>query len=325
MLNPWENIQPNSERLIETNSNKYDFYWGVENNGDYAFYIPISSQENLPLTNISIKNLEIVVFDSPTPENYLWVIILKTKSQWSIFKKLCEDLCSVGETAINEKSLILQLQHRLKRWQELLSKKLDAFPLIKQMGLFSELQCLLNLIAPRIGVVTAISAWVGSDYDKQDFLLTTSALEVKSYRTSKGEVVTISSKEQLYTEKQSLYLATYALTRDDEKGENIQVLVDLIKEELNILNDWSALDLFENKLMDYGYEPLLIKENELFNFIIDKVHLYKIEQDFPRIIPSQITAEIKSLNYSLDLSTCHSFLIKKEDLILSNEGSESID
>ncbi|MGY3190381.1 hypothetical protein ACVWXS_005117 [Lysinibacillus sp. TE18511] len=319
LTNPWDTIEPNSERLIETNNDKYEFYWGIEKNGDYAFYIPIFSQDNLPQTNINIKNLDINIFESSTPNKYVWVIILKVKEQWSIFKKLCEDLCSVSETATNEKALIIQVQHRLKRWQDLLSRKFDSFPLIKQMGIFSELYCLLNIVAPKIGLPTAISAWVGGDYDKQDFLLNACALEVKSYRTSKGEIVQISSKEQLYSTKEYLYLVTYALTQSDD-GTNIQHIVEEIELHLKRALDFSTLDLFENKLIECGYSSVLFKEHELTKFIVDRVHIYEVQEIFPKIIPAQVAPEIVSLTYKLDLTNCQQFIIDQEQMIFSNDG-----
>jgi hypothetical protein len=36
----------------------------------------------------------------------------------------------------------------------------------KQMGLFSELLCLRDIILPRYGVEQAIISWVGPDFDK---------------------------------------------------------------------------------------------------------------------------------------------------------------
>ncbi len=74
LTNPWEDIVPGSERLVNKQS-RYELLWGVEKNGDYALYIPITNPRNLPKSNISIKHLEIRLYESSTPESYIWVII----------------------------------------------------------------------------------------------------------------------------------------------------------------------------------------------------------------------------------------------------------
>ncbi|GIN98106.1 hypothetical protein J6TS1_39760 [Siminovitchia terrae] len=312
--NPWEDIVPGSERLVNKQS-RYELLWGVEKNGDYALYIPITNPRNLPKSNISIKHLEIRLYESSTPESYIWVIILKNKQHWNIFKKLCEDLCTVSEVAANEKSMISHLLLRLKNWQELLSRDIKDFSLSQQMGLYSELKVLKDIIAPRLGLSHAVSSWVGGEKDKQDFLLDNCAIEVKSYRTSKGEIVQISSKEQLYTEKNYLYLISCALTKS-ETGDTVSHLVSQIKEELKIDLDFNTIDLFENKLINYGYSSVLIKEEDLSGFILDRTYVYHVDDQFPKIISSQVPSEIISVKYELDLSSCKNFIVKQTHLLL---------
>jgi hypothetical protein len=310
--NPWEDIAPGSEKLISRHS-KYELYWGVERNGDYALYIPITDPKNLPKTNVSIKHLEINIYEDSFPGLYVWVIVLRSKEQWTIFKKLCEDLCSISEAALSEKTMITYLLLRLRNWQDLLSRDIKDFSFIKQMGLYSELKVLIDIIAPKVGLAKAVSSWVGGEKDKQDFLLDNCALEVKSYRTTKGEVVQISSKEQLYTEKEYLYLVSCALTKSDS-GDTIFDLISQIKERLNEALEFSMVDLFENKLINYGYSSVLVKEEELASFIIDSTYTYKVDDQFPRIISSKVPLEIVSVKYQLDLSSCKDFMIKETDV-----------
>ena len=125
-------------------------------------------------------------------------IFLNHNKDWNIFLILCRDLIEVAKKCETDQKMIRATQLRLQRWQQLLKSEFrKEFPIEKQMGLFSELLCLRDLIIPKLGVASAIKSWVGPDYDKQDFLLDTLAIEVKSYKTSKGELINISSKEQL--------------------------------------------------------------------------------------------------------------------------------
>lgn len=308
--NPWEEITPGGERLIDGKS-KFEFLWGVERNGSYALYIPITNPENLPKKNISIKHLEIHLYESPLPRNFLWVIVLKNKEHWNIFKKLCEDLYAVSEAATNEGTMVSHLIIRLKNWQDLLARDIKDFPITLQMGLYSELKILKEIIAPKIGLRNAISAWVGGEKDKQDFLLDKCAIEVKSYRTTKGEIVQISSKEQLYTEKDYLYLISCALT-ESNTGNTVYDIASQIKVELKSNLDFNMIDLFENKLINYGYTSVLIKEEDLFRFILDKFYIYKVNNMFPRIISKDVPLEILSVKYELNLSSCKNFIIDQD-------------
>lgn len=314
LTNPWENISVGAERLVDANS-KYEICWGVERNGDYALYIPIEKEKDLPNIDINLKDIEINFFERDIPCSYQWVIILKRKEVWGIFKRLCDDLISVAEQAKHERSMIAQIQNRLKGWQSLLSKNMKAvLSTEQQMGLISELKCLQEIIALKLNYEKAIQAWVGAEADKQDFLLDKSVVEVKSYRTSKGEQVTISSKHQLSTEKESLYLITYALTKS-EYGENVEQLVETIKELLFFNNAIEAIEIFETKLWNYGYSSLLFKESDLDRYLVDKVNCYKVEGDFPRITSSAVAPEIVSLNYKVDLTTCTDYIVNIDTLV----------
>lgn len=313
-INPWADIAPGGERLIDGKA-EYDLYWGVERNGNYALYISITESVNLPKKSISIRHLEIQLYESSSPGSYIWVIVLKNIEHWTIFKKLCEDLYTVAEVAVNEKAMISQLLLRLKNWQDLLMRDIKAFPVTEQMGLYSELKVLKDVIAPKTGLSHAVSSWVGGDKDKQDFLLNRCAVEVKSYRTSKGEVVQISSKEQLYTEKDCLYLISCALTNSDI-GHTVSEIARQIEEELKAALDFYALDLFEKKLLNYGYSNVLIKEEDLCSFTLDKTYIYKVSDMFPKIISKDVAPEILTVKYELDLSSCKRFAVNLAHLQL---------
>ena len=304
----WRNINLGSERYI-ANKNNHHLYLGVENNGDYALYIYLSSPQSVPIINI--KNLEISLYNTMTPTSYVWVIILKSKKHLNIFKTLCYDLCSVANNAITENGLLKNIINRLRAWQELFSADYQILNLPKQMGLFSELLMLFKILKLEIPAKNVINAWVGSEGDKQDFIFDEVALEVKSYKSSRGNKITISSKEQLETNKSNLFLATFALN-ESLKGENIQNLVDAIYTFID--QDISTRILFEKKLLLYGYD-YNINENELFQFVIDKSTFYKIVDPFPRILSKQIPAEIISLNYSIDLTTCQNYIISENELL----------
>ena len=184
--------------------------------------------------------------------------------------------------------------------------------LFKQMGLFGELLCLRDIVMPKYGIEQAVVSWVGADFDKQDFLLDEAVLEVKSYKTSKGQVAHISSVNQLISEKLPLFLVTYSLTQTNN-GESIKDITMSIQTHLTSMPN-EVKNAFEDKLLEYGYMANL-NDEILHKFIVDKNKVFKTSGDFPKIFPAQIKHGITDVKYSIDLAKCaeheiniHSFL-----------------
>ena len=133
-------------------------------------------------------------------------IVLNNKDEWNLFLALCKNLVSVAVEFDSDEASISAVETRLKRWQELLKKEWSKeLPIRQQMGLYTELKCLRDIIAPKIGFKNALTSWVGIDYDKQDFLLDDVAIEVKSHKTSKGEIIQVSSNISLRVLKKDLF------------------------------------------------------------------------------------------------------------------------
>ena len=232
-------------------------------------------------------------------------LVLNNRDDWQIFKVLCDDLIAEALRCSNDEEMISVAEARLKRWQRLLKQELHRELTTEvQMGLFSELLCLKDIIAPKIRIEQSVNSWVGPDLDKQDFLMDRSAVEVKSYRTSKGNIASISSIHQLCSDKESLFLITYGLT-PSENGLSVEDIAESIRKLLIMQSD-EILDLFESKLAQYGYIPELIKE-PLIKFIIDKNRAYSVTDEFPKIDSKDIHSQILSVKYSIDLSKCTDF------------------
>lgn len=304
MINPWSDIQKNSERLV-SNTHGYQVYWTVESDGNYSLSVKVKDPSIQEL-NINLKDMKIEMY-APVGGHYQWVLVLERKDSWEIFKKLCDDLISVTADCTNEADLIKRMQNRLKRWQSLLAKQnLPALSLEVQMGLFAELDYLSQHLGTKLTLEEAIDAWVGSDRDKQDFVTKKSAVEIKSYSTTKGKYVKISSAGQLVTEKENLYLATYALTQNKD-GDNIYDLYKQIKDSVSGDYDF----IFEEKVLSVGYSPLLYKTEQLINFIIDNKEYYHVTQEFPKIAPVEVDDAIVSIVYQVDLNQCEELKIKE--------------
>jgi hypothetical protein len=304
--NPWESMPRSSQRRVSSDM-PHDVYWMTDTEGKYGFCLKIPNSFDDGLSIPNLKGISTLKRNSAEGFGELF-LILNDKDDWEIFNVLCNDLINTALQCGIDEEIIDAVEIRLRRWHLLLKRERQKeLTLEVQMGLFSELLCLRDSIAPRVGIKQASISWVGPNFDKQDFLLENSAVEVKSYRTSRGPVVEISSAKQLSSEKESLYLLTYGLTNSDT-GSTVEDLAKSISAMLSA-ESAGALDAFESKLMSYGYIPEMVKE-PLIKFKLDRNRAYVITDDFPKINPQDLKAQIISVNYSIDLTLCAEFEVE---------------
>lgn len=305
---PWYGMSDSSRRRLNTIT-KHNVYWITDLNGRFGIYIKSISEFVSTKTSINLNGIELIKRNSSG--NGELILLLNDKKDAQIFNKICEDLITTIEQHDNNEAMVSGVEIRLQRWQELLRKSLNSgMSLELQMGLFSELVFLKDYLSNKCSIESAVFSWVGPDFDKQDFLLDSAIVEIKSYRTSKGQLVDISSKQQLYSEKQPLFLVSFGLTRS-ENGKTVGDLVSQITEILSPVSKLT-LDLFNTKLVNYGYIPEL--ENEPYvDFIIDKIRFFSVLEGFPRV-PLSLPLEIVKLRYTIDLSLCNAFETAFEEI-----------
>lgn len=306
MNNPWLGLDRlNKIRVKE--SIKYNIFWVVDALNQYGLMIQCDEDFIQPRREIKLKGIEIRLDHTSTPN--LLILLLKERKDWEIFLILCNDLINVLKK--EDKDIIVKVIKRLERWQKLLQKTaLKVMSKEEQMGLFSELSILLDYLIPVYGVSTAIHSWVGALGDKQDFLLEELAIEVKSYRITSGNSVWISSKEQLNSEKNPLFLLACAL---NEAGSG-NTVADLVKSISAKIEADGLLVEFDEKVEEYGYIPEIQKES-LTKFLLEKVNGFEVKEGFPKISLEQVSPLIKRLKYNIDLSECSQFKVNITDIL----------
>lgn len=313
---PWIKMTESTQRRIDYDT-KHNLFWITDLHGNYGFCIQakniiINSDDKIKLKGISMIKRN-------SDKNYVELfLILNNKEDWQIFLALCEDLIGVTKRYDTDEKMLSAVEIRLRRWQQLLRQdRNQEMSLEKQMGLFSELMCLKEVVTLKTGIKQAIISWVGPEYDKQDFLLNDAAIEVKSYRTSKGENVQISSIQQLNSDKEPLFLMSYALT-NFENGLSIEDISKSIR-ELLVQESSEIMDLFEYKLIEYGYIPEIINQ-PLHKFIIDKLKVFYVSDSFPKISSDNIKSQITSVKYSIDLSQCSNYEVELKAFLEGGKG-----
>lgn len=300
----------NSKRRIEEWSER-NLFWITDIKGAYGFNIQSSEPFDDSSAKLRLKGIDIGKLNNDAGADFF--LVLSKNDDWQIFQVLCSDLISAAINTKSDRAMISAIEARLRRWQQLLKSDLQRQLTIEiQMGLFSELLCLRDVIGPYIGLGNAVRKWGGPDSDKQDFVCDASAVEVKSYLSAKGPTVTISSTQQLWSDKESLYLVAYGLSQSDT-GETIE---DLDKSILALLEgDDAVKELFEAKVGQYGFVPEL-NIGQLVKFVSDARRFYLIAESFPRIDPGLLAGEIIAVKFAIDLARCGRFEVAENALSL---------
>ena len=300
--NPWKNLKNNSIKRVNFNI-PFDIFWAKNSLEQYCYLIRLSN--NITLKKINFKEIQVLYQNGILNE---LLIILNDSNNWEIFKILCDDLAENSMLVKTEKELIEKTYERLNEWKNLLkSTYRDKLSFEEQMGLFTELKTLNNIIFPKINSDIAINFWRGADKDIQDFLCENSALEVKSTLSSKGSIITISSAFQLETTKNNLFLIFYSLSQT-QNGESISDIINYIDKKIK--NEEIKIKFYK-KLFNIGYN---LTETEYDKFRIDKINYYKITDNFPKISSKNLDLRIKEVKYKIDLTFCDSFKVSKKNL-----------
>ena len=309
-INPWLNMLPDSVRRIDSEI-VHNLFWMIDHNGNYGFYLKTSGEFKNTEIDIRLRGISLIKrnFQS-TGELFL---ILNRQNDWELFVSVCKDIISICATKTDNEEMVYAVESRLRRWQAFLMQNVEvSLSLIMQMGLFAELMFLINILIPKKGAAEAITAWGGPEADRQDFSLPDLAVEIKSYKSSRGPFVSISSTHQLFSGSKPLFLIAYGLT-EATSGKSIN---DLISEVDVLLSSESTavIQLFEHKLIEFGYMPGMIYD-VLYKFVVDSSRGFIVEQDFPRIVPHQTPSEIVAINYTIDLQLCTRFEVDVYSII----------
>lgn len=151
-INPWLNMQESAQRRIESITT-HNIFWVTDLEGKYGFCLQSKNIFESIKPPANLNGVSILKRNSTYNFGELF-LILNNKEDWQIFNSLCEDLISITHKYDSDEAMINAVEVRLKRWQQLLKQDRNQdMSLERQMGLFTELLCLKDIITPKIGIV----------------------------------------------------------------------------------------------------------------------------------------------------------------------------
>ncbi|WP_027136387.1 PD-(D/E)XK motif protein [Geminicoccus roseus] len=275
-------------------------FWGRDISGACLFIVELqgdhAAQYRKNAVTVNGVKVDLRVGD---PGQQRLVLALERQVDRDLFEGLCRTLASALEHATDSaSSLAIALVH-IRRWKTFLSgrggQRLSAEEV---RGLFAELSFLLELMDQLCSSVMAVEAWLGPEKFHQDFIFGDTAVEIKSLSGTERSTVRISSEDQLESLKDALFLRMYRLSNlpDATGARSLNEIVATVQTRLERAE---AVELFDRKLVAHGYAPL--PEYDEARFVVSDVLNYRVLDDFPRLIRSQLPTGITRAAYDIRL------------------------
>ncbi|MGN0606608.1 MAG: PD-(D/E)XK motif protein [Oscillospiraceae bacterium] len=258
----------------------------------------------------------ITEYQNPNSESEYIIISQSKDYDGGIFEIIANDITDQLEKISTQKKMFSCLSDTLSKWKKFFALNSDVI-MSEQMqeGLYGELLVLKKLIY-NFGN-EAVSYWSGADKETHDFYVNGSAVEVKTAASKSTEKIKISSEHQLNPKdvENSLYLYVNMVRKSRVDGETLPDIIENIQSGLSE----SHKSLFLEKLFQYGYIPSC-EERYTLGFHLRSHQTYKVEYNFPNIVPDNLDNGISEVTYSLDLNACTDFVTEWDDVVNTMKG-----
>lgn len=165
-----------------------------------------------------------------------------------------------------------------------------ALSIEQQVGLFGELYFLSRWLCEALGPGRAVGTWRGPAGARNDFELPGLGIEVKT--TKRVDAVHIIHGLDQLLEPAGGALLLFGLSVRDEASatESLPRLVREVRGRLN--EDFDSLNAFDTLLYAAGYDDQLEAEYAKLMLRVRTEGLYRVADDFPRLIPASIVGGV---------------------------------
>lgn len=306
---PWDEIAiPKADFNVRQVSEKTGVpcYWARDSRGNCLFIVELKGNYTLQFRKDFIK-LNGIGIDLRSAENERQriILVLQKHVDRDIFEALCNALItSLKNAKDSAASLAISLGH-LRRWKAFLAGYSQQLSVEEVRGLFAEITFLSELLDQDISSNDAVETWLGAERSHQDFIFGNTSVEIKSISGTERSTVRISSEDQLESVNDFLFLRIYRLNilKESTAARSLNEIINITY--LKLMNA-EAIEAFDRKLAACGYVPL--PQYDLPLFVVSEVNTYKIDNNFPRLIRSQLPAGVSNISYDLKLENVASYV-----------------
>jgi hypothetical protein len=317
------------------NKEKIEKIWiDITHSGKGEFEYQLLSKKTIPQLNVGYnkKNQRCLILELPlkfdksfqqfekenlslkyfTKERCLCIVLND-----DFFKDLFDDLIlsiysKIWNISNPEEYSELFTRHFFKWSSFFENKRNEGLSKDQVKGLIGELIYLKNLLLnPKINVDDVLLSWRGPYDEGHDFVFDFTDFEIKTIDKSKNNV-RISSEFQLESEKgKKLELVVVSVEVDIEDGLNLKVLVNEIKSI--VLDRFGDNSIFINAISQKGLIIGDLEQYDIYKYTpIEQTSYDGSNEEFPKLIRSNLPEEINKLNYNIKLNLIEGFIINKK-------------
>ena len=288
-----------------------DGYCGIAFSFSQEITLDISHFQNLSEIEVSLFK------DSSYPDSMFLLIQLYNKDSRvrDIFAAICENIAKTIQAIPSERKAVKLVISQMRKWQDLFSKRIkNLLSIQEQQGLFGELTFLLKLINSSMDNVFSVESWEGPQKSPQDFKSDKWAVEVKTITNNKFPNVSINGELQLdETSFEKLYLYNLVVVIKPTEGKNLPELIHDLRNRLS--SDIDALNIFENKLIYYGYYDTDADVYAERHYNKNKENYYLVQGDFPRIKKDDLLLGVSDVKYTIALAVPNENVIPEKTVL----------
>jgi Putative PD-(D/E)XK family member, (DUF4420) len=249
-------------------------------------------------------------------QDFVTIQLSLVQSRYSdIFTVLVNDVITGVAEKTTEEAGLEEFFVRLKRWQTFLrANQPEGLSELAQQGLYGELYFLRQMVLPNINLFNKLQCWTGPKATQQDFQFAGCAVEVKTTSTKQHQKLTIASERQLdNTGAGTIVLLHLSLDIRQCQGETLPEMIANVRSL--VADDMLAKDELENCLFEVGYLDLHASQYEEIGYLIREHNYFKVENDFPRIIESDLRNGVGDVRYTISVAECKRFSISESEVV----------
>jgi hypothetical protein len=227
-----------------------------------------------------------------------------------VFAALAEDIAPRLAATAGEHPAARTLLDRLRRWQRFLAAGSESMSLMRQRGLFGELHLLRHVLAPAMGIETAVAGWRAALASHQDFQFARGAIEVKTTTAKQPQEIRITSERQLDgTGTPALFLFVTVLdervVEPEEAAGGGEALPDIVSALRALMSVGTvARDTLDDRLLEAGYLDSEASQYEERRYAVRMEFCFHVRQGFPRLLEKDLPSGIGDVSYLLSIAAC---------------------
>ena len=298
----------------------YDVYLAIEKPANTRLLMLRIARDfldrKLTYPTSSSFNVRRIILPQDSEEYITLQLVLTNLRYRDIFTVLVQDIIDSLILVQDSRAAVSAFIARLKRWQTFLEKhNLEGLSQIAQQGLYGELWFLKQIVLKNLPLLNGVQRWTGPKATQQDFQFSGCAVEVKTTSAKQHQKLTISSERQLDdTGAGTIVLLHLSLDIRQGQGETLPEMVANVRSI--VADDAIAKDELENLLFEVGYLDIHADRYENTGYNIREHNYFKVGEDFPKIIESDLRNGVGDVRYSISVAECRRFSIPESEVIV---------